>query len=75
MVSNFIQPFKLKGGDSENDQLDYNGPNAALNAVYNSKRGEWIERVVSKKITPPRINTVLVPIRGGYKLNEGQIIV
>ena len=38
MSENFIQPYVLKVGDSENDQPQDNGSNAKLKSCYNNRK-------------------------------------
>ena len=60
MALNLIQTFILKEGDIDNFCPDYDAPNAALKEKYNSNRGYWVERFVTKIFTPPHMNKVLV---------------
>jgi hypothetical protein len=48
-----IEAFFLKAGDSENDQPNYNGPNASVKGCYNENKTEWDERFGTTPYTPP----------------------
>ena len=60
MTKNFIQPFVLKAGDSENDQPQDNGSNAKLKSCYNNRKSEWSRAHLSTPYSPAFMNTVLV---------------
>eukprot|EP00957_Ditylum_brightwellii_P051851 3932179-Ditylum_brightwellii.AAC.1 len=59
MSSNHVQSLILKGGESENDQPNDNGTNAANKALYNNHKAEWNEQFVATQYTVPQMNTVI----------------
>ena len=69
MYLNFIHIFILNKRDSDNNQPNDNCPNAYLKVMYNKKKGDWVERFVTTKLTPPYMNKVLVVTRDYYKLD------
>ena len=74
MSDNFIQPFVLKAGDSENDQPQDNGSNAKLKSCYNQRKHEWSRKHLSTPYSPAQMNTVLVKTWQDFLLDSAGII-
>ena len=47
-----IHPFILKVGDSINDQLNFNGPNSTLKALYNISKAKWMLKYGTTRFQP-----------------------
>ena len=70
-----ITPFILKAGDSINDQLNENGPNSTLKALYDISKAKWILNYGTTRFQPHNMNSVLVEAWDAFKVSSGNIIV
>ena len=74
MANNFIRPFVLKAGDSENDRPNDNGSNAKLKACGNKRKSEWPRRFLSISFLPAHMNTVVVKAWNEFLLDCAGVI-
>ena len=69
-----IHPFILKAGDSINDQINDNGPNSKMKALYNILKAKWMLKYGTTRFQPHHMNSVLVEAWEAFKVSYGNII-
>ena len=69
-----IQPFILKADDSINDQINDNGPNSKMKALYNILKAKWMLKYGTTRFQPHHMNSVLIESWEAFKVSHGNII-
>ena len=69
-----IQPFVLKAGESINDQINNNDPNAKLKSLYKAEMAVWMLKYGNTKFLPQHMNSILVEAWDAFKVSSGNII-
>jgi len=74
LANDHVYVFFLKSADSENDQLNDNGPNLSITSCYAHAVADWLNRNPGVPYNPAFFNQVIVQAWDSFAAESGPII-